>query len=144
MLPFDVHFSILEDVRLAVLDKAFADRAAPFPEVSIALLGRSMQRSRTLAVNMAIVHYPQVRPRLLLLLWHLAERWGRVTPEGVRIPLRLRHHMLADLLAVRRPSATAALQQLMSEGLVWRDDEGLVLQSDVMERLDEFLVTPVA
>jgi hypothetical protein len=37
------------------------------------------------------------------------DRWGRVTPEGVRIPLRLRHHMLAELVAVRRPSATAAL-----------------------------------
>lgn len=144
MLPFDVLFAVLERVRLAILDKAFAERAAPFPEVSIALLGRSMQRARTLAVNMAIVHYPQVRPRLLLLLWHLAERWGRVTPDGVRIPLRLRHHMLADLLAVRRPSATAALQQLMSEGLVRRDDGGLILEGAVMERLDELLEAPVA
>jgi CRP/FNR family transcriptional regulator, cyclic AMP receptor protein len=98
-----------------------------------------MQRSRTLAVNMAIVHYPQVRPRLLLLLWHLADRWGRVTPEGVRIPLRLRHHLLADLLAVRRPSATAALQELIGEGLVSRDEDGLILRGDVMERLDEVL-----
>ena len=85
-----------------------------------------------------------MRPRLLLLLWHLAERWGRVTPDGVRIPLRLRHHMLADLLAVRRPSATAALQPLMSEGLVRCDEDGLILQAEVMERLDEFLQAPVA
>jgi CRP/FNR family cyclic AMP-dependent transcriptional regulator len=138
-LPFDVRFTILERVRLAVLDKAFAKRAAPFPEVSVALMGRSMQRSRTLAVNMAIVHYPQVRPRLLLLLWHLADRWGRVTLEGVRIPLRLRHHLLADLLAVRRPSATAALQELIGEGIVSRDEDGLILRGDVMERLDEVL-----
>jgi Mn-dependent DtxR family transcriptional regulator len=47
--------------------------------------------------------------------------------------------MLADLLAVRRPSATAALQELMSEGLVRRDDGGLILEGEVMERLDEFL-----
>jgi hypothetical protein len=138
-LPFDVRLAILERVRLAVLDEAFAERAAPFPEVSVALVGRSMQRSRTLAVNMAIVHYPQVRPRLLLLLWHLADRWGRVTPDGVRIPLRLRHHMLADLLAVRRPSATAALRQLMTEGLVSRDESGLILRGNVMDRLDELL-----
>jgi CRP/FNR family cyclic AMP-dependent transcriptional regulator len=139
MLPFDVRFTFLERVRFAVLDRAFAERAAPFPEVSIAIVGRSMQRSRTLAVNMAIVHYPQVRPRLLLLLWHLADRWGRVTPEGVRIPLRLRHHMLADLLAVRRPSATAALQQLIGEGLVSRDENGLILQGNVFDRLEELL-----
>ena len=30
----------------------------------------------------AIVHYPQVRNRLLLLFSHLAERWGRVTRKG--------------------------------------------------------------
>jgi CRP/FNR family cyclic AMP-dependent transcriptional regulator len=139
MLPFHIQITLLERVRFAVLDRAFAERAAPFPEVSIAITGRSMQRSRTLAVNMAIVHYPQVRPRLLLLLWHLADRWGRVTPEGVRIPLRLRHHMLADLIAVRRPSATAALQQLISEGLVSRDEHGLILHGNVFDRLDELL-----
>jgi CRP-like cAMP-binding protein len=139
MLPFDVKFTVLQRARLAVLDEEFAERAAPFPGIGVAIVRRSMQRSRTLAVNLAIVHYPQVRPRLLLLLWHLADRWGRVTPEGVRIPLRLRHHMLADLLAVRRPSATAALQQLVSEGLVQRDEEGLILHGDVMQRLDELL-----
>jgi CRP-like cAMP-binding protein len=139
MLPFDVRFTVLETVRMAVLDDAFAERAAPFPELAAAIVARSMQRSRTLSINMAIVHYPQVRPRLLLLLWHLADRWGRVTPEGVRIPLRLRHHMLADLLAVRRPSATTALGQLEQEGLVRRDERGLLLESNVMDRLDELL-----
>jgi CRP-like cAMP-binding protein len=135
-LPFDVHFTILERVRFAILDQAFAERAAPFPQVALTIVGRAMQRSRTLAMNMAIVHYPQVRKRLLLLLWHLADRWGRVTPEGIRIPLRLRHHVLADLIAVRRPSATAALQELIRKGLVQRDEAGLVLHGDVLEALD--------
>ena len=143
MFPFDVKFTVLERARLALLDVAFAERAAPFTEVGVTIVRRSMQRSRTLAVNLAIVHYPQVRPRLLLLLWHLADRWGRVTPDGVRIRLRLRHHMLAELLAVRRPSATAALQQLVSEGLVQRDEEGLILHVDVMRRLDELLAERV-
>lgn len=85
------------------------------------------------------VHYSQVRPRLLLLLWHLADRWGRVTPDGVRIPLRLRHGMLAELLAVRRPSATAALQQLISDGLVRRGECELIPERNVTERLDDLL-----
>jgi CRP/FNR family cyclic AMP-dependent transcriptional regulator len=136
-LPFDVQFRVLERARFAILDKEFAERAAPFTQVALALLGRSMQRSRTLAVNVAIVHYPQVRNRLLLMLWHLADRWGRVTPDGVRIPLRLRHHMIADLIAVRRPSASAGLQQLIREGLVQRDHAGLILRGDMLAALEE-------
>jgi CRP-like cAMP-binding protein len=139
-LPFDVHFTVLERVRFAILDAAFAERAAPFPQVALAMVGRSMERSRTLAVNMAIVHYPQVRNRLLLMLWHLADRWGRVTPEGVRIALRLRHHMLAELVAVRRPSATAALQQLTREGLVQRDGSELILHGAVLDSVGELLL----
>lgn len=138
-LPFEVQFTILDRVRFAILDAAFAERAAPFPQVSLALVARSMQRSRALAVNLAIVHYPQVRERVLLLLWHLADRWGRVTPEGVRVPLRLRHHMLADLIAVRRPSATAALSELARDGLVQRDGAGLLLHGDVLEAIDHLL-----
>jgi CRP/FNR family cyclic AMP-dependent transcriptional regulator len=138
-LPFDVQFTVIDYLRVAILDRAFAQRAAPFPDVSLAITARAMQRSRTLAVNMAIVHYPQVRKRLLLLLAHLADRWGRVTPDGIRIPLRLRHHMLADLIAVRRPSATAALQKLIAEGLVRRDEEGLILQPEVLNALQEHL-----
>jgi hypothetical protein len=138
-LPFDVQWRMLDRTRFAILDGAFAERAAPFPQIALALMARSMQRSRTLAINMAIVHYPDVRSRLLLMLWQLADRWGRVTPEGVRIPLRLRHHMIADLIAVRRPSATSGLQQLTREGLVQREDDGLVLRGDVLDALDDLL-----
>jgi hypothetical protein len=138
-LPFDVQFRVLARARFAILDAAFAERAAPFPQIAVALVARSMQRSRTLAVNMAIVHYPQVRKRLLLMLWHLADRWGRVTPDGVRIPLHLRHHMIADLIAVRRPSVSAALQQLSHEGLVRRNASGFVLHGDVLQELGDLL-----
>jgi predicted GNAT family acetyltransferase len=34
---------------------------------------------------MAIAHYPRIDRRLLMLMWHLADRWGRVTPNGIRI-----------------------------------------------------------
>jgi hypothetical protein len=136
-LPFAVRFAVAERTRLAVLDRAFAVRAAPFPEVATAITGRAMRRVRSLAVEMAIVHYPEVRRRLLLVLWHLADRWGQVTPEGVRIPLRLRHQLLAELVAARRPSVTSALTQLSNEGLVKRDRRGLLLVGDLMQALGE-------
>jgi Mn-dependent DtxR family transcriptional regulator len=47
--------------------------------------------------------------------------------------------MLADLIAVRRPSATAALSELARDGLVQRDGAGLLLHGDVLEAIDHLL-----
>lgn len=135
--PFGVLFTVAADVRMAVLDGDFAARAARYPSIAANLAGRGMMRSRTLAIGMAIAHYPQVRQRLLLLLWHVADRWGRVTPEGVRIPLRLPHELLADLIAARRPAVTSALSELAEEGLVVRDESGFVLTGDLLAVLDD-------
>jgi CRP/FNR family cyclic AMP-dependent transcriptional regulator len=134
--PFQVLFTVAEEARIAVLDGDFAARAARYPSIAANLAGRAMMRSRTLAIGMAIAHYPQIRRRLLLLLWHIADRWGRVTPEGVRIPLHLPHELLADLVAARRPAVTTALGQLADEGLVVRDRRGLLLTGDVLAALD--------
>jgi CRP/FNR family transcriptional regulator, cyclic AMP receptor protein len=126
-LPFDTSFRVIERLRLAVLDQKAAARMAAYPELVGALVGRAMQRARHLAVHMAIAHYPRIDRRLLLLLWHLADRWGRVTPEGVRIPMRLTHTVLADLVASRRPSVTTALAHLEQEGHLRRHDNVIVL-----------------
>jgi CRP/FNR family transcriptional regulator, cyclic AMP receptor protein len=135
--PFEVLFTLVEPTRMAVLDRDFAARAAHFPAIAAALAGRAMTRSRTLAIGMAIAHYPQVRTRLLLVLWHIADRWGRVTPRGVRIPLHLTHELLADLVAARRPAVSSALSQLADEGLVVRDPQGFVLTGDVLGAIAE-------
>lgn len=54
--------------------------------------------------------------RLLILLWHLAERWGEPVKEGIRIPIGLPHRLLAELVGARRPSVTTALTSLQEEG----------------------------
>jgi CRP/FNR family transcriptional regulator, cyclic AMP receptor protein len=53
-----------------------------------------------------------------------------VTPEGIRIPLRLTHTLLADLVASRRPSVTTAFTQLEREGHLIRHDDDIVLQGE--------------
>jgi CRP-like cAMP-binding protein len=136
-LPFDTSFRVIEQSLLALLDLRFAARAAPYPEVAGALVGRAMQRSRTLVVNMAIAHYPRIDRRLLMLMWHLADRWGRVTPEGIRIPLRLTHQLLADLVASRRPSVTSGLQQLAREGHISKAGDAWILHGEPPRELYE-------
>jgi len=55
---------ILEPTRLAVLDERFVRQLAQFPELGGRLVSRAVQRSRQLAVNMAIVHQARVDVRL--------------------------------------------------------------------------------
>jgi CRP/FNR family cyclic AMP-dependent transcriptional regulator len=136
-LPFETSFRVIDQTVFALLDRRFAARAAPYPEVGGALIGRAMQRSRTLVVNMAIAHYPRIDRRVLMLMWHLADRWGRVTPEGIRIPLRLTHQLLADLVASRRPSVTSALQQLDREGHISKLGDAWLLHGEPPTELYE-------
>ncbi len=126
-LPLTAQWLVLEAVRVAVLDERFVRQLARFPQVAGRLFARSVLRSRQLAVNMAIVHQARVDLRLHLLFWHLAGRWGRVRSDGVLVPLRLTHAVLADLVAARRPTVTSALSDLSRRGLIRSAGEGWLL-----------------
>lgn len=126
-LPMSAQWLVLEPARIAVLDGRFVRQLARFPQVAGRLFGRSVLRSRQLAVNMAIVHQARVDLRLHLLFWHLAGRWGRVRSDGVVVPLRLTHAVLADLVAARRPTVTSALSDLSRRGMVQAVSEGWLL-----------------
>lgn len=115
---------VLAPTRVAVLDLDFAKAIAPYPQLSEELLARAINRSRNLAVLMAIVHQPRIDSRLEALFWHLATRWGKVRSDGVLVPLKLTHSVLADLIAARRPTVSSALGELSREGVVRACDDG--------------------
>ncbi len=114
----------LDRASVAVLDERFCTIAGRWPSIMAQLLTRSIQRSHALAVNLAIVHVRHADLRLHMLLWHLADRWGRVTPDGVHLPVRLTHEMLAELACMRRPTASSALNGLARRGEIARCDDG--------------------
>ncbi len=121
---------VLQAVRLAVLDEQFVRQLAEFPPLAGRLFRRAVERSRQLAVNMAIVHQARVDVRLHMLFWHLASRWGRVRSDGVVIPLRLTHAVLSDLVAARRPTVTSALSALSRRGEIRSVPEGWLLSGE--------------
>jgi CRP/FNR family cyclic AMP-dependent transcriptional regulator len=118
MLRHTTDWRVLERTRVAVLDGTAARRLAQYPELTGRLVGRAVERSRSLAMNMAIVQQPLVQIRLRMLLWLLADRWGYVRPEGTILPLRLTHDVMADLVAARRPTVSSALAYLVKNELV--------------------------
>jgi len=129
-------WKVLEPARIALLDVRFALRIAPFPEVASQLMARVLRRARYFAVIMAIVHQPRVDQRLLMLLWHLADRCGRVGPDGVLVPVQLTHSVLAELLAARRPTVSGALASLEREQLIGHSPEGWLLHGDPPGEID--------
>jgi CRP/FNR family cyclic AMP-dependent transcriptional regulator len=104
--------------RVAALDGEFMDRIRPWPEFTLALLRRSHKRAVGLDLQRAVCSHPSLELRLALLLWHLAERFGRVEPGGVRLELPLTHALLGHLAAAERPSVSRSLGRLAEQGLV--------------------------
>ena len=120
----EVGWRVLEPTRLAVLDHGLVVRMIPWPQLDLELLARGARRAHQLAVALAISHHQRVDDRLVLSLWHLAERWGRVTADGVVVPLPLGHQRLADLVGANRTTVTAAIGELTRAGTLGRRDGG--------------------
>jgi CRP/FNR family cyclic AMP-dependent transcriptional regulator len=121
-LPFEVKWRVIEDARLAVLDRRFLVTIIRWPALIEAVMERMVERAHTLAFNVAIHCLQHIELRLLALFWQLADRFGRVTPDGIHVPLALSHSDLAELVGAARPSVSTALKELASNGRVWRRD----------------------
>jgi CRP/FNR family transcriptional regulator, cyclic AMP receptor protein len=121
-------FSSLGESRLAVLDRRFAASLARWPPVFDALLERSLRRVRFLAEQAALDSRVGMERRVISTLWHLAERSGVETGDGILVPLPLTHQMLAELMGAQRPSVSAAISRLTTLGTIRRTgDRGWLL-----------------
>jgi CRP/FNR family cyclic AMP-dependent transcriptional regulator len=135
-VPQDVRWRVVQPAQIAVLDQRFIRRVAPWPEVGAALLDRMFGRVQRLSFHVAILENPRVDVRLVLLFWHLADRWGHVGPDGVTLPLRLTHQALGRLVRAQRPTVTASLRGLAERGLIQRLHAGCwLLRGEVTEHL---------
>jgi CRP/FNR family transcriptional regulator, cyclic AMP receptor protein len=124
LLRHQVRWSVLTRSRFAMLDRRFAVELRRYPEVNAAIIDRVNERAQRLAVTQAISQLNRVDRRLLAYFWYLAERWGRMTGEGVALPLTLSHRMLGQLIGARRPTVSTALRTLDREGELVRRNDG--------------------
>jgi CRP-like cAMP-binding protein len=129
-LPFDATWRVLSPLRLALLDRRWTERMAPFPDVAVELTSRALRRARRLANMFTISLHPRLDQRLHLLLWELADRYGRVHPDGVHIDLPLTHELISHLAGAQRPSVSTAIARLSDRGLVERTESGWLLHGD--------------
>lgn len=129
LLPSEATFEVVMPARIALLDDRFAERVRPWPEIASALIGRVERRAESLALARTVGTYPRLDVRIVVLLWDLAQRWGRVIEdETVVLPLPLTHRVLAHIVGCERQSVTSALSALRRDGLVERNEHGFVLR----------------
>ena len=130
---------VLCPTRFALLDDAFSERVRPWPQIVQELLRRSGRRTADVDALRAITCQPRLEVRLVLLLWHLAARWGRVEPAGIRVTLPLTHRLLGQLVAAERPSISHALSRLGHAGLVTGTAGDLHLHGTIDQHLEALL-----
>lgn len=130
---------VLCPTRFALLDADFAERIRRCPQIVQALLCRAGRRIADIDVLRAITSQPRLEVRLVLLFWHLAARWGKVEPAGLRVSLPLTHRLLGQLVGAERPSVSHALGRLADAGLVTGPAVDLHLHGSLAQHLEALI-----
>ena len=131
LVSCDVRWHVLKEAQLAILGRRFAELAARWPALTSALVARAVSRSHALALSATISCTTGLETRLLMLFWHMADRWGRVRLDGVVVPVQMTHELIARLIGARRPSVSTALKRLERYGEITRlERAGWLLRGD--------------
>jgi DNA-binding transcriptional ArsR family regulator len=132
-----IEWQALEPAKIAILDGRFERYAVRWPALHAVLQRRTAEQAARTAIHAAILSLPTVEQRLAGLLWHVADRRGTVTADGVVLTLDVTHAQLGALAGARRSTATLALKRLSEQGLVTRRADGRwVLSQQSREALD--------
>ena len=117
-------WKVVQSGALVALDEHFEIAARRWPALWRVTLERWSQRAERLASHVAALQLSRVDERVEAILWQLADRFGKVTPEGVVVQVRLTHQMLGFLTAAKRPTVSVALGELAAQGRVRRLEDG--------------------
>jgi CRP-like cAMP-binding protein len=137
-LPTGMRLTAAEGARVALLDDRFLAASRRWPWLAGRLIERTGRQVERGAVQQAISQLGRVELRLLGLMWHLADRFGMMTRDGVIIRLDLTHEALGRLAGAARPTVTLALKVLAADGhLVRRADSSWLLDPESIALLGE-------
>jgi CRP/FNR family cyclic AMP-dependent transcriptional regulator len=120
LVPAQTVHTAHQPVTLALLGNRFRAAASRWPGLHDVLGEQRAQQVRRASRHLAILALPRVDERIVALFGDLAERWGHVTPEGIRIDLPLTHVAIGQLVGARRPTVSLALTDLAAAGRLSR------------------------
>ena len=123
------------DTRIAVLDARFLAAAQRWPWLTARMMERTARWADRALLLQAISQLGRVDARIVALLWHLADRWGRVCQDGIVIPLKLTHAAVGTLVGAQRPTVSLALKDLRENGVVVPYGDAWLLHPDSRDLL---------
>jgi CRP-like cAMP-binding protein len=115
------HVQALTDSWTTVIPLAALEDLLAIPSVAAILfrrLGTALRIRQNAASYLANVHHVD---RVRLKLQQLAEQFGRVHPDGIRLEFPLTHDLLAEMVGSARETVTRCLDELQRSGFVVRD-----------------------
>src|SRR4051794_15407590 len=124
LLPRAVRWSAFAPATVVLLDGRFATAAQRWPALSRTAQARLAALGDRLATDLAICQLPRVEQRVLALMWHLAERFGRVASDGVVLDMKLTHRLIGELVGAQRPTVSLAVASLLEERQLVRRASG--------------------
>lgn len=131
-LPWQTEYVVREATTVAILDDHFVLAARRWPTLHEVLGAQQARQVRRASRHLATLGLPRVEDRVMALFCELADRWGRVTPEGIRIDVPLTHALIGQLIGARRPTVSLALTELAASGHLRRQaDKSWTLTRDV-------------
>ena len=121
----DAYAEAMADCTLRVLRLPELERAlAEHPRMAMNLLRSLAERLHDAEDQIESLAFRPVPARLAAKLLELMDRYGRVTPTGIRIDERFTHMQLAEMIGTSRETLTKVLNELRDAHLI-----------DVRERL---------
>ena len=133
----DAYAEAMADCVVRVLRVVDLERAiGEHPRMAMNLMRSLSERLRTAEDQIEALAFHPVPARLAGKLLELMDRYGRVTPTGIRIDERFTHMQLAEMIGTSRETLTKVLNELRDEHLIdVRDRLVWVLDVDGLERI---------
>lgn len=99
------------------------------PELMLQVIRVLAERLRVAEEGIADLAFRDVPGRLASLLHRLAQAYGRSTPEGLRLDLRLTHQDMAAMIGATRETVTAVLSRFREDDLVAFDHRHIIIRN---------------
>jgi CRP/FNR family transcriptional regulator len=78
-----------------------------------------------------------LRRRLALELFNLADRFGTTDPRGISIPLNISHEFLAGIVGASRQQVTEYLNSFDREKIIFREGRRIIVNIEKLEKILE-------
>lgn len=126
--PETVHVEAFEDTLVCGMHREdFLGLIRRRPELMLQVMRALVDRLRAAEEEIVDLVFHDVPGRLASLLLRLAQAYGRSTPAGHRLDLRLTHHDIGAMIGATRETVTAVLSRFREERIVAFDQRYIVI-----------------